>query len=137
MKNAIVPATANELEFLMAQAYSEIDYALTKKGPEAYRTLSFDRSVLPEGLISSAEAPFRISKENLPDGRVRLHYRIALPWRFLNIAEPVPGQEVWTALAVNDRDDADLRKQKDVSAIGAFPLKHQAPRYFGTVRLEP
>lgn len=136
-KNAIVPETANELEFLMAQAYSEIDYALTKKGPEAYRTISFDRSILPEGSVSSAEAPFRISKESLPDGRVRLRYRIALPWRFLNIAEPVPGQEVWTALAVNDRDDADLRKQKDVSAIGAFQLKHQAPRYFGSVRLEP
>lgn len=130
-----LPPGSNELEYLMSQAYSEIDYALTETGPEAYRTISFDRKILPEGPVSRTDAPFLITKESLPDGRCRLHYRIALPWHFFNIAEPSVGMNVYWAATVNDRDDADLKKQKDVSAIGAFLLKHQAPRYFGAVLL--
>lgn len=128
-----LPPGVNELEYLMTQAYSEIDYALTTAGKEAYRTISFDRKNLPEGAISDKDAPFQITRELLPDGRSRLHYRIALPWRFLNIAEPSAGMKVYWASTVNDRDDI---KQKDVSAIGAFQLKHQAPQYFGSIQLE-
>ena len=127
-----LPPGVNELEYLMTQAYSEIDYALTTAGKEAYRTISFDRKNLPEGAISDKDAPFQIIRELLPDGRSRLHYRIALPWRFLNIAEPSAGMKVYWASTVNDRDDI---KQKDVSAIGAFQLKHQAPQYFGSIQL--
>ena len=127
-----LPPGVNELEYLMTQAYSEIDYALTTAGKEAYRTISFDRKNLPEGAISDKDAPFQITRELLPDGRSRLHYRIALPWRFLNIAEPSAGMKVYWASTVNDRDDI---KQKDVSAIGAFQLKHQAPQYFGSIQL--
>ncbi len=135
-KNSNVPATPNEQEFLSMQAYSEINYALSAKGPEAYRTISFDRAILPEELISAHDAPFQITKEELPDGRVKIHYLAAIPWRFLNITSPYADMNVYWAMTVNDRDDADIKKQPDVSAIGAYSLKHQAPCFFGPVKLE-
>ena len=128
--------TANDYADALDQGTTEVDFALTKRGPEAYRTISFDPYKLPsdmfgKGQIDLAECPLSIDRRDVPGG-VELHYRIAFPWRFMNKKEGAKaGENVYFAMTVNDRDDDD----KFYSAIGLFELKRLAPRHFGTISL--
>ena len=124
----------NTLADAAAEAYSEIDFALAGNRPEIYRTVSFNQELLPIGAIDLNECPFSATREPLPENRIRMVYRIAVPWKYMNLAHPAAGQRVYWAATVNDLDD---EKQSDVSALGVFDLKHQVPKQFGEIVLVP
>ena len=128
--------SANEFGDQYDLAFSEINVALTSKGPEADRTFTFDKTRFPSGAVSSAELPRRITAVKRHDGKTVIHYLIAVPWNFLNLEKATPGMTVHWAGMVNDRDQAP-GTQKDVSALGIFQLKQAPPSRFGTIVLEP
>lgn len=128
--------TANDYTDSLAQGTTEIDFALTKNGPEGYRTISFDPYKWPtdmhgKGQIDQKECPMAIEKTETADG-VELRYRIALPWRYLNKTEGArAGEQVFIAATFNDRDPGDTA----YAAIPMFELKRMAPRHFGALYL--
>lgn len=126
------PPTANEFGDRCELAFSEINFALTSKGPEANRTFSFDADRFPVEDVPASELPRKISVERRPDGKSVIRYQIAVPWRFLNLETVREGHIVYWAGMVNDRDEA---KQSDVSALGIFQLKQAPPREFGMITL--
>ena len=131
--------SANDYTDVLEQGTTEVNFALTRNGPEAYRTVSFDPYRLPtdmhgKGQIDLAECPVVIEKEDLGGGRVALRYRIAFPWRFMNKTEGAKvGDVVYFAATFNDRDPGD----KAYSALRLFELKKVAPRHFGNIVLAP
>lgn len=131
-KKRAAQENANEFGILSELAFSEINFALTAKGAEADRTVSYDKERFPLGSVSSSELPRSIAVSRRPDGKSLIRYRIAVPWRFLNVNEPHPGMTVCWAGMVNDRDEA---KQSDVSALGIFQLKQAPPKHFGMIFL--
>ena len=126
-KRRVSPSGANDLAKRHELAYSEINFGLSSSGPVANRAVSFDTDAFPLSDIPQSLLPLSISR----NGSL-IHYRIAVPWTFLNIRKPVPGDTVYFALTVNDRD---TREQTDVSAIGIFELKKSAPNRFGALTL--
>lgn len=129
--------SANDYTDSLAQGTTEIDFALTKKGPEGYRTVSFDPYKWPtdmhgKGQIDPHECKMSIERRDLPEGGVELRYRIALPWRYMNKPEGAKeGESVFLAASFNDRDPGD----GEYSAIGVFDLKRMPPRHFGRLFL--
>ena len=126
-KRRFSPSGANDLAKRHELAYSEINFALSSSGPVANRAVSFDTDAFPLSDIPQTLLPLAISR----DGNL-IHYRIAVPWAFLNIRKPKPGDIIYFALTVNDRDTGE---QTDVSALGIFELKKNAPNRFGAVIL--
>ncbi|HEY3330318.1 MAG TPA: sugar-binding protein [Capsulimonadaceae bacterium] len=93
--------------------HTEIDIALTKNGPEAYRTMSYDPAKLPVRLLTASEVSVSVSQ--LPAG---LRYRMAIPWTSLGAASvPFSGQRIGFAAYVNDANNAT---QLDPSALGMY-----------------
>lgn len=129
-KSVLYKETGNMYQDKMNVAYSEIDFALTKKGPEVFRTVTFDNDRFPIAQVSLKDAPLRVVKTPLPEGGVRLQYEVAVPWKFLNMAKaPVPGQRLGWAMTVNDRDDP----KGMLANLEAFQLKK--PEQFGIIVL--
>ena len=128
--------TANDYTDSLAQGTTEIDFALTKNGPEGYRTISFDPYKWPtdvhgKGQIDPKECPMSVEKTEVAGG-IELRYRIALPWRYMNKTEGAKaGEQVFVSATFNDRDPGD----KVYTAIPMFELKRMAPRHFGAVYL--
>ncbi len=122
--------SANQLQDKRNAAYSEIDFALTKNGPEVYRTVTFDASRFPVAQIPLREAPLCVKKTRLSDGGVLLQYEMAIPWNFLNFSSAPPaGTRIGWAMSVNDRD-----KPKGPGVrLEAFSLKK--PEQFGILVL--
>ena len=135
-KRKLEHLTANDYTDSLAQGTTEIDFALTKNGPEGYRTISFDPYKWPtdmhgKGQIDPADCRMSIVKTAAADG-VELRYRIALPWRYLNKTEGArAGEQVFVSATFNDRDPGD----KSYTAIKMFELKRLAPRHFGAIQL--
>lgn len=129
--------TANDYTDSLAQGTTEIDFALTKNGPEGYRTISFDPYKWPtdvhgKGQIDPKDCPMVIEKTET-EGGIELRYRIALPWRYMNKTEGAKaGEQVFVAATFNDRDPGDTV----YTAIPMFELKRMAPRHFGAVYLK-
>ena len=129
--------TANDYTDSLAQGTTEIDFALTKNGPEGYRTISFDPYKWPtdvhgKGQIDPKDCPMAIEKTET-EGGIELRYRIALPWRYMNKTEGAKaGEQVFVAATFNDRDPGDTV----YTAIPMFELKRMAPRHFGAVYLK-
>lgn len=108
----------------------EIDLALTKNGPEAYRTLSPDAAKLPVRLLTASEAQLAVTRTDHG-----LRYEAMLPWKSLGrAAGPPPSKRLGFALAVNDMDDG---KQLDPKALGLFAgvAGDKNPALFGGVAL--
>ena len=93
---------------LQDEAMSEITLALTTNGPSAYRTVTFDPVRFPTDNKGGGE----ISRDDLPleiivrtnATRAVARYRAAIPWRFLNVTEPVAGQVIRLGAFSNDSD---------------------------------
>ncbi|MFA5206249.1 MAG: hypothetical protein WC708_17775 [Lentisphaeria bacterium] len=132
-KRQTAKEAANDYGKQLELAYSEINFALTANGMEANRTYTFDPAICPPGDISPGDCPRQFTKTVIPGGKVKLHYQIAVPWRFLHLAKVSAGMAVCFAATVNDRDDP---AQSDVSAIGIFDRVQAPPRFFGTIVLE-
>lgn len=123
-------ATGNLLADNASRGNTELDLALTSKGPEAYRTITFDPTKLPVRLLDGKEA--QLAVKAVPGGLV---YEAALPWTSLGrTAAPPADRQLGFALAVNDLDSPD---QLDPKAIGLFggicPVKD--PAQFGRLVL--
>jgi hypothetical protein len=112
---------------------SELDLALTPKGPEAYRTASADPDRLPVGAVTPGDLRVAVTRRPAPGGGVVLTYGAAIPWRTLGADRPpAPGSCVGISAAINDRDD---ETQLEPKALGLFELKD--PSRFGLLYLEP
>jgi len=117
----------------LTRAHTELDFALTAKGPEVYRTVTFDPQKYPAAQINLQTSPLAAVKTPLKDGRVRLSYEIAIPWDFLGIGSIRTGDRLGWSISINDRDSDDPHIRRDSSAIGAFELKK--PAKFGMIVL--
>ncbi len=92
---------------------SEIDLALTKLGPEAYRTSSYDGNALKVGQLTPQELKVAVVHR---DGK--LYYEASIPWITLGRGDaPKPGERIGVALTANDMDTP---KQTDPKAVGLF-----------------
>ena len=138
-KERNVKSTANAYADDVARALSEMTIALTETGSEVYRTITWDDPRFPagdapdgdKGLVSLKDMPTEISLEKLDDGRTLIHYKTAIPWRFVNISNPKVGSIVYFAATVNDSDEGDAAQ----SRLGIFELKKRMPRQFGAMVL--
>ena len=139
-KDKFVKDTSNPYAEDVERALSEFTIALTDTGPEADRTMTWDDKLLPLcggpsskefRTIPPEEMPLEISKEELDGGRVRLVYRVSVPWAHLNMENPKPGMNVYLGASVNDLDEG----AKGESRLGIFELKNTMPRQFGFLTL--
>jgi hypothetical protein len=110
--------------------HTEVDLALTRNGPEAFRTITFDQQKLPCALLSADQVKLSIVRDG-----TRVLYQAAIPWTALGATSaPSPGSMIGLAATVNDSDDP---AQKDPKAIGLFggiyPTKD--PARFGLLLL--
>ena len=107
----------------------EIDVALTAKGPQAYRTISFDATQAPVGLLTDAQASVSVKRSS--DGLI---YRMAIPWKTLGAMKaPEAGQRIGFSAYVNDMSRPD---QLDPTALGLFATTvTKDPANFGTIVL--
>ena len=104
---------------------TEIDVALTSKGPQAYRTQSYGAQ-LPNGQLSQSQCHVEVWRT-----AKGLDYRIAIPWKSLGANHaPRPGRCVGFAAYVNSMNSTT---QPDPTALGLF-VRYEAknPRQFGT-----
>lgn len=135
-KAALDRPTDNVWADALEQAMTENTFALTPKGPQVSRTVSYDPARYPCDIGGDAclvdDARLSVVKTGLPDGGVRLSYRMAFPWKYMNRTEGVAGETVRFAASVNDRDHGE----PDISAISVFEMKKLAPRGFGSVYLK-
>ena len=149
--NVLRVGTANFLHDFRTEAYTENTIALTPDGPAIHRTVTWDDETFPAGrgadaAIAFADAPraVEILDANEPpappgspktaDRAVRIRYRAAIPWRFLGReTPPAPGESVWFAACVNDRDTPD----GPLSQRHVFDFKDAAPKGFGRILLIP
>ena len=131
--NVLREGTSNFLHDLRAEAYTENTVALTPDGPAIHRTVTWDDEELPAGHGSDASiAPADVPRavEVLPGKTIR--YRAAFPWSFLGRkTPPAPGESVWFAACVNDRDTPD----GPLSQRHVFDFKAAAPKGFGRILL--
>jgi hypothetical protein len=105
--------TANLLDTNISRRATEVNVALTKQGPEAYRSVTFDQATLPLARLSSDQAQMAIKQVN-----GRLIYELAFPWKSLGAdAPPKEGDLIGVAAAVNNSNSAE---QKDPTALGLF-----------------
>ncbi len=97
----------------MRHRHTEIDLALTKNGPEAYRTITFDPAKLPAALLTADQCKLTVVREG-----TRILYQAAIPWTTLGATRaPAAGSAIGLAATVNDSDDP---AQHDPKAIGLF-----------------
>ena len=99
---------------------TEINTALTSKGPEAYRTVTFNRDKLNIGPIPSKDISLAVRESN--DSVV---YEMLIPWKTLGSenGKPPKSKALGIGIAVNDMDAKQGNKpgeQFDPSAIGLF-----------------
>jgi hypothetical protein len=111
-----VVSTGNSLaDAASAHRTSQITLALTKSGPECYRTDSYNGAMLKVGPLSRAELQLSVRRD---DENKMTYYEAAIPWRTLGkIDSPHVGERIGIALSVNDMDDP---AQTDPKAVGLF-----------------
>lgn len=80
---------------------SEFDLALTPSGPRIFRTVSFDSSQLPSGLLTHLYEKIRITRDE-PSKTTR--YQIRLPAKELGMDAFTSGKEIGVAILINDQD---------------------------------
>lgn len=126
-KSALKARTQNDLADNAAEAKSEITFALTPNGPEMYRTITWDPKRFPcdtrlAGQIDLKEAPLTVERS-----AKGFRYRASVPWAFLNLSAPKPGDTFRFAFQFNDREPGNraLKESK------GFELKQTAPKKFG------
>lgn len=126
-KSALKTRTQNDLADNAAEAKSEITFALTPNGPEMYRTITWDPKRFPcdthlAGQIDLKEAPLTVEKT-----AKGFRYRASVPWTFLNLSAPKPGDTFRFAFQFNDREPGN----RSLKESKGFELKQAAPKKFG------
>lgn len=128
-KEALRERTQNDVADACNQALCEYTVAKTPFGNEVCRTVSWDLSRFPfdhsrGGLVDAETAP----REVTHDGTA-WHYRLSLPWEFLNLNAPTKGTTFRMAMQYNDRVPED----RGVRQTECFKMKVGAPKNFGWV----
>ncbi len=120
-------ATANVLDTNVRRA-TELNVALTESGVQTFRSVTYDSTHLPQGLVAGVKA-------NVKRDGSRTIYEVAIPWKELG-AESAPdaGSPIGLAAAVNDSNSAD---QKSLTGLGLFGGIHpqKQPELFGLLVL--
>ena len=127
-----VEGSANRLAHTRQLGYSEYTLALTPRGPELYRTITFDGIRFPKALADSDVFPLKIRRHSSATGET-IEYWAAFPWEALPV-KPQPGARLGWSFTINDRDEANV-SPLNCTRLGAFELKE--PAQFGTVVLDP
>ncbi len=109
---------------------TEIDLALTKNGPEAYRTMTFDQAKLPVAAIPPERLQLTIRK--LPG---KVIYEAAIPWAEIAVARPNAGDVIGVAAAVNDIDDPQTEHDPKALCLFGGIAGTKDPSQFGTLLL--
>lgn len=112
--------------------HTEINVGLTRDGPQAYRSFTFNVEKLPRGLIANDRLPVSVQR----NGNVTV-YDVVIPWAALGLEEtPTTGQVIGFGMTVND---ADANDQKEPKALGVFGGIHPSknPDKFGLMLLGP
>jgi len=106
--------TGNTLADSQSQhRWSEMTMALTKNGPQVYRTGSYNPSLFPVAQVPASDISLSVVRQG-----VHTLYEAAIPWRMLGKNEaPKAGDRIGVALSVNDMDDP---KQTEPKAVGLF-----------------
>ena len=125
--------TNNQWLDQLARCRTEIDFALTKNGPETFRAMTWDKKAFPIALLDPEKARLGISQHKDPDGRTYTNYEIGLKWELLGMAKAEAGQRLGWSFAALDKDHTDKTVQLYPSMIGAFELKN--PMKFGMLTL--
>jgi len=136
-KDPFVKPSPNGYADDLNRALTETTLALTPAGPQACRTITFDERILPvgrNGVLDPKECPLEIVNEPTPKG-VRTRYRVAIPWKYLNMKEPKAGDVAWFAAMVNDQDADTLETELKSCSINVFDLKQTMPKKFGAIAL--
>lgn len=116
------------------QRKGELAVALTPKGPQVFRHVTFDPQKFPPGPLPANAFRADIRRDESSHATT---YLVTIPWTTLGGEEPPrAGESIGLALTVNDSDSA---AQKDPSALGLFggifPTKDS--RKFGLLLLGP
>jgi len=109
--------TGNELEDQKSQhRWSEFTLALTKNGPEVYRTGSYNTD-----LFKVAQVPLSAISLSVIRSNNHTIYEAAIPWRMLGKNDaPTSGERLGVALSVNDIDSASQLEPKAVGLFGGM-----------------
>ena len=115
-------------ESAVRKRYTQIDLALTSKGPEAYRTISFDAKKHPLNAID----PKDISLSIVRKGDFTI-YEAAIPWTVLGTEAGFSGSHMGIGVEVNDRD---LPKKDQSDVCGLFLFQTHKPANLGVLCLD-
>lgn len=136
-KDPFVKPTPNSYADDLNRALTEMTLALTPNGPEVCRTMTFDEKILPcgrDGVVDPKECPLEVTNEKTETG-VKTRYRVAVPWKYLNVSGPKSGDVVWFAAMVNDQDADTMQTELKSCSVNVFDLKQSMPRKFGALTL--
>lgn len=110
--------------------YEGFTLALTKAGPQVFRTDSYDPTLFKEDLVSASDLPLAVKR--VGDHTV---YEAAIPWRTLGKSDPPhSGERVGVALSVNDVDSASQPEPKAVGLFGGIN-GHEPTDSYGVLTL--
>lgn len=117
----------------LTRCRTELDFALTKNGPEMFRTMTWDPKAYPKTFIDPDKGKLGITQRKDADGRTCTNYEIGIRWEVLGLAKVSPGERLGWAVALLDQDTLDRTVQIGPSKTGAFALKD--PMKFGMLTL--
>ena len=125
--------TNNQWLDALTRCRTEIDFALTKNGPETFRAMTWDKAAFPITLLDPSKARLGIAQRKDADGRAYTCYEIGLKWELLGVAKAEKGLRLGWSFAALDQDTTDRTVQRYPATIGAFELKN--PMKFGMLTL--
>ena len=117
----------------LTRCRTELDFALTAKGPEMFRTMTWDPKAYPKTYIDPDKGKLGITQHKDPDGRTYTNYEIGIKWEVLGLAKVSMGERLGWTIALLDQDYEDRTVQIGPSKTGAFELKN--PMKFGMLTL--
>ena len=117
----------------LTRCRTELDFALTKNGPEMFRTMTWDPKAYPKTFIDPDKGKLGITQRKDADGCTCTNYEIGIRWEVLGLAKVSLGERLGWAVALLDQDTLDRTVQIGPSKTGAFALKD--PMKFGMLTL--
>jgi hypothetical protein len=106
------PGAMGTLEAGGMRRWQELDIASTAKGPDVFRTMTYDNRFCPGGPLGKDQATLGIKRNG-----TRTVYELALPWRTLSADRPpVSGDCIGFACTLNDKDPGE----ENLLVLGLF-----------------
>jgi len=100
-----------------AKRFTQIDIALAKDGPEAFRTIPCERKSLAIGPLGPKEISLHIERD---EASRTTGYEAAIPWSSLG-ADKAP-ERIGVAAEINDRDEPTGKPRIDVKGLCLFEI---------------